>query len=276
MTVAIIGLGLMGGSLAMTIRKLPMITSIVGFDHNKEHEKEALAMKLVDKVVSFDELKQADIIILAIPVDAIIACLKELEGVSEKTTIIDLGSTKEKIIRSVSPSLRKNFVAAHPMTGTEKFGPGAALEDLYHDKVVVLCDMEASGELQQETAVRLFSQIHMRLVYMHAHEHDLHVAFISHMPHLISYSLANAVLHHEAHENILNLAAGGFRSMSRLAKSSPKMWGDIFRQNKTHLLDSLSYFENELAQMKKLIQQEDWKGLDQKMIDANSLHEILK
>jgi prephenate dehydrogenase len=111
---------------------------------------------------------------------------------------------------------------------------------------------------------------------MHAHEHDLHVAFISHMPHLISYSLANAVLHHEEHENILNLAAGGFRSMSRLAKSSPAMWGDIFRQNKTHLLHSLSYFENELAQMKKLVQQEDWKGLDQKMIDANSLHEILK
>lgn len=276
MTVAIIGLGLMGGSLAMAIRKLPMITSIVGFDHNKEHEEEALALKLVDKIVSFDELKQADIIILAIPVDAIIACLKELEGVSEKTTIIDLGSTKEKIIRSVSASLRKNFVAAHPMTGTEKFGPGAALENLYHDKVVVLCDMEDSGEHQQETAVRLFSQIHMRLVYMHAHEHDLHVAFISHMPHLISYSLANAVLHHEAHENILNLAAGGFRSMSRLAKSSPTMWGDIFRQNKTHLLDSLSYFENELAQMKKLIQKEDWKGLDQKMIDANSLHEILK
>jgi prephenate dehydrogenase len=141
MTVAIIGLGLMGGSLAMAIRKLPMIKSIVGFDHNKEHEKEAFALKLVDKIVSFDELKKADIIILAIPVDAIIACLKELEGVSEKTTIIDLGSTKEKIIRSVSASLRKNFVAAHPMTGTEKFGPGAALEDLYHDKVVVLCDM---------------------------------------------------------------------------------------------------------------------------------------
>ncbi len=276
MTVAIIGLGLMGGSLAMTIRKLPMIKSIVGFDHNKEHEKEALALQLVDNIVSFDEVRQADIIVLAIPVDAIIACLKALEGVDKKTTIIDLGSTKEKIVRSVPASLRKNFVAAHPMTGTEKFGPSAALDDLYHDKVVVLCDMEDSGQYQQETAVRLFSQIHMRLIYMHAHEHDLHVAFISHMPHLISYSLANAVLHHEEHENILNLAAGGFRSMSRLAKSSPTMWGDIFRQNKTHLLDSLSYFENELAQMKKLVKNEDWDGLDQKMTSANSLHDILK
>jgi len=275
MTAAIIGLGLMGGSLALAIQRLPMIKTIIGFDHNKDHEQEALKLKLVDKVVSFDEIKTADIIILAIPVDGIIACLKDLEGVSEKTTIIDLGSTKEKIVKSISPTLRKNVVAAHPMTGTEKFGPSAALDDLYHDKVVVLCDLEDSGEQQQETAVRLFSQIHMRLVYMKAHEHDLHVAFISHMPHLISYSLANAVLKHEEHENILNLAAGGFRSMSRLAKSSPSMWGDIFRQNKTHLLDSLSYFENELAQMKKLVQKEEWDALDKKMKDANTLHDIL-
>lgn len=276
MTAAIIGLGLMGGSLAMAIKKLPMITNIIGFDHNKEHEKEALALKLVDRIVSFEQIKQADIIILAIPVDGIIACLKELEGVSCETTIIDLGSTKEQIVQSIPETLRKNVVAAHPMTGTEKFGPSAALDDLYKEKVVVLCDLENSGEHQQETAVRLFSQIHMKLVYMKAHEHDLHVAFISHMPHLISYSLANAVLQHEEHENILNLAAGGFRSMSRLAKSSPNMWGDIFRQNKTHLLDSLSYFEKELEEMKKLVQNEDWNSLDEKMKDANSLHDILK
>lgn len=266
----------MGGSLAIAIKKLPMIKSIIGYDHNKEHEKEALNLKLVDKIVNFEEIKKADIIILAIPVDGIISCLKDLSDVDASTTIIDLGSTKEKIVKSIPERLRKNFVAAHPMTGTEKFGPSAAIEELYHDKVVVLCDMENSGEHQQETAVRLFSQIHMRLVYMKAHEHDLHVAFISHMPHLISYSLANAVLKHEEHENILNLAAGGFRSMSRLAKSSPNMWGDIFRQNKTHLLGSLSYFENELANMKKLVQNEDWEELDKKMKNANSLHDILK
>jgi prephenate dehydrogenase len=276
MTTAIIGLGLMGGSFAIAIKKLPMITSIVGYDHNQEHQKQALSLNLVDKIVDFEEVKQADIIILAIPVDGIIACLKDLEGVSPKTTIIDLGSTKEKIVSSIPPKIRQNVVAAHPMTGTEKFGPTAAFDELYHGKVVVLCDLENSGEFQQETAVRIFSQIHMKLVYMKAHDHDLHVAFISHMPHLISYSLANAVLKHEEHENILNLAAGGFRSMSRLAKSSPNMWGDIFRQNKTHLLDSLSYFEQELDKMKKMIQNEDWDKLDEKMQEANSLHDILK
>lgn len=266
----------MGGSFSIAIRKLPMIKSIIGFDHNKTHEKEALELGLVDKIVTFNEIKQADIIILAIPVDGIIACLKDLQDVSSQTTIIDLGSTKEKIVLSIPSALRKNVVAAHPMTGTEKFGPSAALDELYKDKVVVLCDLDNSGQHQQEIAVRLFSQIHMKLVYMKAHEHDLHVAFISHMPHLISYSLANSVLQHEEHENILNLAAGGFRSMSRLAKSSPNMWGDIFRQNKTHLLDSLSYFEKELEQMKKLVQNEDWETLDGKMKDANSLHDILK
>lgn len=276
MTVGIIGLGLMGGSFSKAIIKLPMIKKIIGFDHNKDHEKEALALGLVNEVVSLDEIKQADIIILAIPVDGIIACLKDLQDVSKQTTIIDLGSTKEKIVLSIPPVLRKNVVAAHPMTGTEKFGPSAALDDLYKDKVVVLCDLENSGEHQQETAVRIFSQMHMKLVYMKAHEHDLHVAFISHMPHLISYSLANAVLQHEEHENILNLAAGGFRSMSRLAKSSPNMWGDIFRQNKTHLLDSLSYFEKELEIMKKMVIDEKWDELDEKMKDANSLHDILK
>jgi len=276
MTVGIIGLGLMGGSFAMAIRKLSMIKSLVGFDHNKEHEKEALSLNIIDEIVSFTAIKQADIIILAIPVDGIIACLQDLQDVPENTTIIDLGSTKEKIVNSIPSVLRSNVVAAHPMTGTEKFGPSAAFDDLYKDKVVVLCDLENSGEQQQETAVRLFSGIHMKLVYMKAHEHDLHVAFISHMPHLISYSLANSVLQHEEHENILNLAAGGFRSMSRLAKSSPNMWGDIFRQNKTHLLDSLSYFEKELDLMKKMVQDEKWDELDEKMKDANSLHDILK
>jgi len=276
MTVGIIGLGLMGGSFAIAIRKLPMIKKIIGFDHNKKHEEESLKLGLVNEIVSFSTLKKADVIILAIPVDGIIACLQDLQDVATDTTIIDLGSTKEKIVTSIPSKLRPNVVAAHPMTGTEKFGPSAALDDLYKDKVVVLCDLENSAEHQQETAVRLFSGIHMKLVYMKAHEHDLHVAFISHMPHLISYSLANSVLQHEEHENILNLAAGGFRSMSRLAKSSPNMWGDIFRQNKTHLLDSLSYFETELAHMKKMVQNEQWDELDDKMKDANSLHDILK
>jgi prephenate dehydrogenase len=216
-----------------------------------------------------------DVIILAIPVNGVIQSLQELDGkISETTTVIDLGSTKEVIVKAVPPSIRKNFVAAHPMTGTEHNGPSAAFDGLYNDKVVVLCDLEESGTHQQEVAVRIFSGIHMRLSYMHAHEHDRHAAFISHMPHVVSYSIANAVLTQEDKYNILAMAAGGFRSMSRLAKSSPHMWEDIFRQNRSNLLDAIETFQAELEEFKKEIKNEDWEKVSEKMHRANKLEEI--
>ena len=230
---------------------------------------------IVDEVVEFETIEQCDVIILAVPVNGVIAILQTLTDIDEQTTVIDLGSTKEIIVKNVPKAIRKNLVAAHPMTGTEHFGPTAAVEKLYHDKVVVLCDLEESGEHQQETAVRLFSGLHMQLHYMHAHEHDRHAAFISHMPHAISYSLANAVLGQEDKYNILALAAGGFRSMSRLAKSSPKMWEDIFRQNKHNLLEAIDIFETELSHLKKAIKSDAWDDVQNQMKDANELHDIL-
>ncbi|WP_345977087.1 prephenate dehydrogenase [Sulfurimonas sp. HSL3-7] len=275
MKIGIVGLGLMGGSLALSLRKLSFVSNIYGLDHNTEHQKEALRLKLVEKIIGFDELCTLDLIILAIPVNGIIKSLQALEGkISETTTIIDLGSTKEVIVKAVPPSIRKNFVAAHPMTGTEHSGPGAAFADLYNDQVVVLCDLEDSGTLQQETAVRIFSGIHMRLSYMHAHEHDRHAAFISHMPHVISYSIANSVLSQEDRYNILAMAAGGFRSMSRLAKSSPDMWEDIFKQNKANLLDAIETFQNELEEFKKEIKNDAWQEVREKMLKGNKLDEI--
>lgn len=276
MKVGIVGLGLMGGSLALSIKSLPFISKIVGSDHNTKHQKEALALNLVEEIVELDTIKKCDIIILAIPVNGVINTLNNLQDVSESTTIIDLGSTKEIIVNAVPKTIRKNFVAAHPMTGTENFGPSAAIEHLYKEKVVVLCDLEESGKHQQEVAVRLFSGIHMNLHYMRAHEHDRHAAFISHLPHAISYSLANVVLAQEDKENILTLAAGGFRSMSRLAKSSPHMWEDIFRQNRNNMLESIELFEAELSKMKKIIKDENYDELHQKMENANKLQEIFQ
>jgi len=275
MKIGIVGLGLMGGSLALSLRKLSFVSNIYGLDHNEEHQKEALRLNLVEKIIDFDELCTLELIVLAIPVNGVIKTLQALEGrISETATVIDLGSTKELIIKAVPPSIRKNFVAAHPMTGTEFHGPSAALEGLYRDKVVVLCDLEDSGTLQQETAVRIFSGIHMRLSYMHAHEHDRHAAFISHMPHVISFSLANTVLSQEDRYNILAMAAGGFRSMSRLAKSSPDMWEDIFKQNKGNLLDAIEVFQKELDHFKKEIKSEKWEEVRAKMVDGNRLDEI--
>jgi prephenate dehydrogenase len=276
MKIGIVGLGLMGGSLALSLKNLPFISSIVGSDHNSEHQRQAMELGLVDEIIALDAIKRCDVIFLAIPVDSVIALLEELDGkIQSDTTVIDLGSTKERIVNAVPASIRSNFVAAHPMTGTEKFGPTAAVEELYHDKVVVLCDMDDSGEHQQETAVRLFSGLHMRLHYMRAHEHDRHAAFISHMPHAISYSIANTVLAQEDKYNILALAAGGFRSMSRLAKSSPNMWEDIFRQNKHNLIEAIELFESELENLKKAIKNEEWPAVRNKMENANKLHDIL-
>ncbi len=275
MNVAIIGLGLMGGSLAKSLKKLDFVKEIVGSDHNPKHQKEALELSLVDKIVDTNEVKKYDVIFLAIPVDGIIAALQNLVGVKESTTIIDLGSTKAKIIASVPHQIRKNFVAAHPMTGTENFGPSAAVENLYDDKVVVLCDIENSGEHQVEVAKRIFKALHMKKHFMPAHQHDRHAAFISHMPHAIAYSLANTVMKQEQKHTILALAAGGFRSMSRLAKSSAFMWEDIFRQNKTNLLEAIELFENELNILKEHIRNDEWEKVHKNIEAGNRLHEVL-
>ena len=275
MNIAIVGLGLMGGSLALSLKKLDFIENVVGCDHNEKHTKEALELGLVDKVIPFEDTKKYDVIFLAIPVNGVIASLQKLVDVGSDVTIVDLGSTKELIVSKVPPSIRKNFVAAHPMTGTENFGPSAAIEGLYEDKVVVLCDLEDSGKLQSKVVKKIFKSLKMQKYFMHSHEHDRHAAFISHMPHAISYSIANTVMKQENKHNILALAAGGFRSMSRLAKSSPDMWEDIFTQNKNNLLEAIELFEKELSKLKQDIIGNDFKSVHKSMKNGNKLHDIL-
>ncbi len=275
MNIAIVGLGLMGGSLALSLKKLDFVNEVVGSDHNKEHQKQAKELNLVDKIVEFEAIKSYDVIFLAIPVEGVISALKNLTDVPEHTTIIDLGSTKEKIVASVPPVIRKNFVAAHPMTGTENFGPQAAIEGLYDSQVVVLCDLEDSGETQRKVSRKIFKALNMKKYFMRSHEHDRHAAFISHMPHAVSFSIANTVMKQENKENILALAAGGFRSMSRLAKSSPHMWEDIFRQNKGNLLEAITLFEDELSKLKHFIENDEWDKVNDTMKAGNGLHDIL-
>lgn len=275
MVVGIVGLGLMGGSLGLALQNTKLVSKIVGFDHNLSHCEEALKLNLVHDIVSFAEIKTCDVIFLAIPVGGIIKALQELKDVPETTTIIDLGSTKAEIVASVPEAIRTHFIAAHPMTGTEKFGPSAAIQNLYHDKVVVLCDTDNSSDLHKNRAIQMFSHIGMKIVFMDPISHDAHASFISHLPHVISYALANSVMGQEDPKSILALAAGGFRDMSRVAKSSPQMWSDIFRQNKTNLLSSIEVFEQELEKSKKMIEDEDWSALEAWMSKATTLHKIL-
>ncbi len=274
--IGIIGLGLMGGSLGIAVKKSYEAIEVIGFDHNAQHCIAALELGIVDKVVdTLEDFYGVDALFLAVPVDGIISLLKNLPEIEESTAIIDLGSTKEKIVQSVPAKIRQNFVAAHPMTGTEKSGPTAAIEGLYHGKAVVLCDIEESGEKQKNLAKQLFTDIGMKIFYMDAKGHDRHAAYISHMPHALSYALANAVMKQENPKAIIALAGGGFKDMSRIAKSSPNMWRDVFRQNKMHLLDGIDSFSEELATCKMLVAEERWDELHQWMTKANTLHHIL-
>ena len=161
------------------------------------------------------------------------------------------------------------------MAGTEYSGPLAAIADLYENKVMVVCNIDESGEVQRKRALDIFNKLKMKIKYMEADEHDRHAAFISHMPHIVSFSIANAVLKQEDKEHIVTLAAGGFRDMSRLAKSNPHMWGDIFKENKKNLLDSIKAFKNELKKAKAMIENEEWEKLKKWMEMGNELHKIM-
>ena len=273
--VAIVGLGLMGGSFALSLKKIYPNWEILGYDHNPTHQKEAIKLNLVDRIITdWQDVKKSDIIILAIPVEAIINSLQNLKDISSNCTIIDLGSTKEKIIKNTPKEIRKNLVASHPMTGTENTGPTAAFDTLYKDKIVVMCELEDSGELQKELALDIYKRMDMKIFYMNSSEHDLHAAYISHLPHGMSFALANSVLKQEDPKSIVAMAGGGFASMTRIAKSSAVMWSDIFKQNKKNILHSIDTFEDEISYMKNLIKEEKWEELKEWMQKANLLHNI--
>jgi prephenate dehydrogenase len=276
MNIGIIGLGLMGGSLGLALKKLPKKYTIIGYDHNKKHQEDALNLALIDKLAqNFEEIKKCDVIVLTIPVDAIIKTAQTLTDVNENCTIIDFGSSKSKIDAAIPSVIRPNFVTAHPMTGTEKFGPTAAVEELYTNKVMVVCNQEKSGDYQKNVALELFKDIKAKIIFMGADEHDRHAAFISHMPHAVSYAIANSVMKQEDPESITALAGGGFRSMSRIAKSSPNMWEDIFRQNKENLLSSMKAFNDEMKLCQQMVENDEWEALHKWMSQANKLHDIL-
>ena len=280
MKVGIIGLGLMGGSFALALKKLYKNKGekleIVGIDHNDQHCIEALELKIADRITDdINDLLDLDLIVLTVPVNAMLKIIPELKDISEHTTVIDFGSTKELIIKAIPKEIRANFVAAHPMTGTEKFGPTAADRKLYRGKVVVLCDTEENDPKHLKLAKNLFRELGMKIFYMGAKEHDRHAAYISHMPHAVSFSLANAVMAQQNPQSILAMAGGGFKDMSRIAKSSPNMWIDVFKQNKDNLLDAVDSINNELSKFQELVKNENWEELRNWILNANKLHDIL-
>lgn len=277
MVLGIIGLGLMGGSLSLSLKHKRVFTKHIGYVRNPVHREEAAELGLVDELVDLDTIiKESDVLVLAIPVIGIKELLPKLVDIKQSAVVIDLGSTKDEIVKAIPEKIKRNFVPAHPMCGTEYSGPAAAFRDLYRDRVCVLCNTNECSPESLDLAEKIFLMMDMKLHHMDAKEHDRHAAFISHLPHIISYSLANTVIKQEDKENILTLAAGGFEDMSRLAKSSPGMWKDIFRQNREKVLDSISLFRDELDKAEALLEKEQHNQLTEWMSEANTLHDIFK
>lgn len=277
MNLVVIGLGLIGGSMAKDLRKEGFATRIVGVDVNEDNAREALKLGLVDQIDTLEKaVPEADMVIIAIPVDKMLSSLtKVLDLISNQTTVVDVGSTKKLIAEAVSThARRRNYVAAHPMSGTENSGPAAALEGLFKGKINIICDQEKSGPQHLAFAEKMFQTLGMDIAYMTADEQDHSTAFISHLPHAAAFALANAVLDKEDREIIFDLASGGFNSTVRLAKSSPEMWGPIFLQNKEYVVESLNVYIRHLKAFKDSIEKDPARMMDL-MKNANRIRGIL-
>ena len=280
MKVAIFGIGLIGGSAAIDLRAAGFCTEIIGVGRSEQNCKLALELGLVDKIVSKEEaIEQADLIILTVPVNVLIDELKfVLDRVQPYQVITDMGSTKGIIIDAIKdhPN-RKQYVASHPMAGTENSGPSAAISDLFKGKVCIICDKENSNTEAVELIEKMYTVLGMRLKYMDAHQHDMHAAYISHISHISSFVLAATVLEKEKDEEaILEMAGGGFESTVRLAKSSPEMWAPIFQQNKNYLLEVMDTYIEKMYHFRNLINKNKNEELKEFMNSANEIRKILK
>ena len=277
MKLTVIGLGLIGGSMAIDLRKAGFTHEITGVDANPDNAQEALRLGIIDRIDTLENaVTKADMVIIAIPVDKVLQTLTQvLDLISDQTTVIDVGSTKKLIAQAVeNHPKRRNYIAAHPMSGTENSGPTAALEGLFEGKINIICDQEKCGPQHLAFAEKVFQVLGMDIAYMTADEQDHSTAFISHLPHAAAFALANAVLDKEDREIIFDLASGGFNSTVRLAKSSPEMWGPIFQQNKQYIVESLDVYIKHLKAFRKSIES-DPEEMMALMKNANRIRGIL-
>ncbi|MFD0976479.1 prephenate dehydrogenase [Salinimicrobium gaetbulicola] len=278
MKVHIIGIGLIGGSFAAGIRKAFQWVEITASDANSENLANAKRLGLIDSAETQKSISKADVVIIAVPVDVAPKILVEvLDQVSENTLVFDTGSTKAGICKAVAthPN-RRNYLAAHPIAGTEFSGPEAAVSDLFSNKTNILCEVEKTAFRLQERALEIFQKLAMRIRYMDPAAHDRHIAYVSHLSHISSFMLGKTVLEKEKDErDIFDLAGSGFASTVRLAKSSPHMWTPIFRQNKENVLEILNGYIENLLNFRDLLQNDDFDAVFKEMERINYIKTIL-
>ena len=276
--VVIIGLGLIGGSFAKDLKRLHPNTKILGIDTNKEHIDKAMSMGLIEAEIDYNGLLDVDMVLVATPVDVLVKELpKILDAVGEETVVFDVGSTKSLVCKTVeNHPKRRNFLATHPIAGTEFSGPEAAIENLYKGKTNIICEVEKTAFKLQEKALQLFNDMGMRIRYMNAEAHDKHIAYVSHLSHISSFMLGKTVIEKEKNErDIFDMAGSGFESTVRLAKSSPVMWTPIFEQNKDNVIETLDEYIQNLEKFKKMLEEDDFEGVHNEMNNTNKIKQIL-
>ncbi|MDI3319645.1 prephenate dehydrogenase [Pinibacter soli] len=278
--IAIVGIGLIGGSMALQLNANGIASNIIGVDASPAHLKKALDLGLIDEAMDLDKaIANCDVIALAIPVDKMIEILPSiLDKVNDKQVVFDMGSTKHLLIEAVrNHPKRKRFVASHPMWGTEYSGPEAAVKGAFENKAVVICNASDSDKDAVELVRFIYKKIGMHQIEMEAYAHDLHAAYISHISHITSFALANTVLEKEKEDRaIFELASGGFESTVRLAKSNPNMWVPIFRQNRDNVLDVLNEHITQLKKFKACLEKENYDYLLELIENANKIRRIIK
>ena len=278
MKIGVIGLGLMGGSFALDIKTTFPNSITYGFDQSKANEQKAIELGLIDHIIDYFDLIEMDIVLVSVPVDNSLKVLSEvLDVVSKKTLVFDVGSTKEIICNSLKyHKNRSNYLAVHPMAGTEFSGPQAAHKGLYIGKTNIICESEKTDKILLKLALKVFESLKMKIIYMDPKFHDVHVAYVSHLSHISSFMLGKTVIEKEKNENnIFDLAGSGFESTVRLAKSNPRTWSSIFLQNKANLAAAIDEYIKNLNTIKGLIIKSDDDKLEKILEDTNRIKEIL-
>lgn len=276
--IAVIGLGLIGGSLALELKKVSWAT-IYGVDKNPAHLQKALELGIIYEKATIDIVKDVDVVIIAAPVNAIANLAVEvLDSIEENTLVFDVGSTKSAVCKAIKEHpKRENFVAIHPIAGTEFSGPEAAIYNLFTNKVNIICERHLSSEAIINRAIAIFESLQMRNVFMNsAEQHDKHIAYVSHLSHISSFMLGKTVLEIEEDEkSIFDMAGSGFASTVRLAKSSPETWTPIFIQNKDNILKSLDEYIKNLNQFKEILKKESAEEVYAIMQNTNKIKGVL-
>ena len=275
----VIGIGLIGGSLCLKIRDINPNVEIYGIDISEEHLQQALESGIIDFKSSIDNISKANLVLLTTPVDISNNIITEiLDRINEKAIVIDFGSTKSNICRiTKNHKNRENFIATHPIAGTEFSGPIAAFSELFTEKTIIICDAECSDNRLLGIVIDLFIKMKMKIRNMNSESHDKHIAYVSHLSHISSFMLGKTVMDKEKNENnIFDMAGSGFESTVRLAKSSPQMWSAIFKLNKINILNSLDEYIINLNQFKTLIENENIAELNKEMTKTNYIKKILK